>query len=141
MNSYQSTKEIESLSALVDSWRYRKARMVDPNDREDLNARELDRLIHNALCYRDAKFFTALAQACEFDPKCKRIDPVDSLKRAYFNFCDDCKPTWQDVVDLAQEFFGLDSKISKRHLRRLRREAQLGHLLLYIGVLYIGVSR
>jgi len=102
--------------------------MVDPNDREDLNARELDRLIHNALCNRDVKFFTALAQACEFDPKCKRIDPIDSLKRAYFNFGYDFRPTWRDVVDLAQEFFGLDPKISKRHLRRLRRDAQLEHL-------------
>ena len=154
MNTYHS--EIEKLAELVQAWRFRRAGVVEKGDREDIDAKELDRLIHNALCDRDGNFFASLGKAVEFSKKIddirrqagrdqaereggealriwlrermRNIDPVDSLRTAYISFDPAWNPTWREVVELAKEIQQLDPEISERHLRRLRKEARLEHL-------------
>jgi hypothetical protein len=62
MNSYQQLKEKKQLARLVEAWRFRRTGVTEPGDREDCQAKELDILIHNALCRRDAGFFLNLAK-------------------------------------------------------------------------------
>jgi hypothetical protein len=154
MNTYHS--EIEKLAELVQAWRLRRAGEVQKGDSEDVDAKELDRLIHNALCDRDGNFFTSLRKAVEFSKKIddvrrqagrdqaereggealkkwlrqskRNINPVDALRNAYFSFDPACNPTWREVVELAKDTHQLDPEIGERHLRRLRKEARLEHL-------------
>lgn len=111
---------------LVNSWRYREAKITDLCDRDELNASELDALIHNALCDLDADFFDRLAHACREIKKPKVIpheELLRALSKAYGNLRHNGheNPTWREVVELARRKFGL-IRHSASTMKRIRRE-------------------